>query len=104
MQLPWYSNCSAELVMEIPRFCSSSIQSEVADEPLPGLALTDPALTMAPPYSSSFSVSVVLPASGWLIIANVLRLPASDATCSDDTRLRVGLVQAATTLEWGDMC
>ena len=38
-------------------------------------AVTDPASWMAPPYSSSFSVSVVLPASGWLIIPKVrLRL------------------------------
>ena len=29
---------------------------------------------MAPPYSSSFSVSVVLPASGWLMMAKVRRV------------------------------
>ena len=57
----------------MPRFCSISIQSDVADAPLPGFALTDPALTIAPPYSSSFSVSVVLPASGWEMIAKVRR-------------------------------
>jgi hypothetical protein len=35
---------------------------------------------MAPPYSSSFSVSVVLPASGWLMIAKVrLRLISSSS-------------------------
>src|SRR5699024_5032766 len=32
---------------------------------------------MAPPKSSSFSVSVVLPASGWEIMANVLRFSTS---------------------------
>ena len=89
--------------MEIPRCCSSSIQSDVADF-RPERALTEPASAICPEYNKNFSVNVVLPASGWLIIANVLRLPASDATCSDDTRLRVGLVQAATTLDQGDMC
>ena len=88
--------------MEIPRCCSSSIQSDVADF-RPERAFTEPASGICPEVKN-FSVNVVFPASGWLMIANVLRLPASDATCSDDTRLRVGLVQAATTLEWGDMC
>jgi hypothetical protein len=32
---------------------------------------------MAPAYSSNFSVSVVLPASGWEMIANVRRRPTS---------------------------
>ena len=36
--------------------------------------LTDPARWMAPPYSRSFSVRVVLPASGWLMIAKVRRV------------------------------
>ncbi len=36
-------------------------------------ALTSPARWIAPPASSSFSVSVVLPASGWEMIANVRR-------------------------------
>ena len=41
-------------------------------------ALTDPAPEEScPPYRSSFSVSVVLPASGWEMMAKVRRLAAS---------------------------
>src|SRR5207245_5034613 len=36
-------------------------------------AFTAPARWMAPPWRSSFSVSVVFPASGWEMIANVRR-------------------------------
>ena len=58
--------------MEMPRCFSSSIQSLVAwrAEALP---LTAPASCIAPPYKSSFSVSVVLPASGWEMMAKVRR-------------------------------
>jgi hypothetical protein len=52
-----------EEVMEIPRSFSISIQSEVAWV-LAFLALTLPAVLIAPAYKSSFSVTVVLPASG----------------------------------------
>src|ERR1700689_2701842 len=61
-----------EEVTDMPRCCSRRIQSEVAWR----VALrpfTVPAIWMAPPNRSNFSVSVVLPASGWEIIANVLR-------------------------------
>ena len=61
-----------EEVTEIPRCCSSAIQSDVAWR----AALrpfTVPASWIAPPNSSSFSVSVVLPASGWEMIAKVRR-------------------------------
>ena len=34
---------------------------------------TEPAIWIAPPNSNSFSVSVVLPASGWEMMANVRR-------------------------------
>jgi len=67
-----YGNCMTELVTEMPRSFSSAIQSEVAWR----AALRDltlPAIWIAPPNSSSFSVSVVLPASGWEMIANVRR-------------------------------
>ena len=37
------------------------------------LPLTTPAWAMAPPYSRNFSVNVVLPASGWEMMANVRR-------------------------------
>src|SRR5580658_4778840 len=59
-------------VIEIPRCCSSRIQSEVACRAALR-PLTVPAIEMAPPNSSSFSVRVVLPASGCEMIANVLR-------------------------------
>src|SRR6185369_14522445 len=59
-------------VTEIPRCCSSRIQSEVAWRAALR-PLTVPAIWMAPPNSSSFSVSVVLPASGCEMIANVRR-------------------------------
>jgi hypothetical protein len=50
-------------VMEIPRFCSISIQSEVTRRRSPR-AFTAPADCTAPPYRRNFSVRVVLPASG----------------------------------------
>src|SRR5688572_29111698 len=59
-------------VTEMPRFLSISIQSLVAAR----AALRDftaPAWWIAPPYKSSFSVSVVLPASGCEMIAKVRR-------------------------------
>ncbi len=57
----------------MPRCFSSSIQSEVAWRAALR-PLTVPAIWMAPPNSSSFSVSVVLPASGWEMMAKVRRL------------------------------
>ena len=56
----------------MPRFFSSSIQSEVAARWFLR-AVTDPANCTAPPYSRNFSVSVVLPASGCEMMANVRR-------------------------------
>src|SRR5581483_6812569 len=41
---------------------------------------------MAPPNSSSFSVNVVLPASGWEMMANVRRRLISSASLASDTR------------------
>src|SRR5690606_13351428 len=74
-----YGNCITELVTEMPRSFSSAIQSEVAlREVLRDL--TEPAIWIAPPNSSSFSVSVVLPASGCEMIAKVRRRAASAAT------------------------
>ena len=60
----------------MPRSFSTSIQSEVAWRAL-FLAFTVPASRIAPPNSSSFSVSVVLPASGCEMIANVRRCATS---------------------------
>jgi hypothetical protein len=72
MVWPPYSNCITELVTEMPRCFSTSIQSEVAWRALLR-AFTVPASWIAPPNSSSFSVSVVLPASGWEMMAKVRR-------------------------------
>ena len=69
---PSYGNCITDEVTEMPRCCSSAIQSEVAWR----AALrpfTVPASWIAPPNSSNFSVSVVLPASGWEMMAKVRR-------------------------------
>ena len=60
----------------MPRCFSMSIQSDTAWRAL-CLPLTEPAVWMAPPYKSSFSVRVVLPASGCEMIANVRRLSIS---------------------------
>ena len=59
----------------MPRCFSSSIQSEVACRAALR-PLTVPASRTAPPNSSSFSVRVVLPASGWEMIRE--RAPACD--------------------------
>ena len=56
----------------MPRSRSTFIQSERARRGSPR-ALTAPASWMAPPNSSSFSVSVVLPASGCAMMAKVRR-------------------------------
>src|SRR5258706_15450940 len=65
----------------MPRSFSSAIQSEVAC--LVALRdLTEPAIWIAPPNSSSFSVSVVLAASGCEMIAKVRRRAVS-VRCSD---------------------
>src|SRR3546814_11414663 len=75
---PSYGNCITEEVTEMPRSFSSAIQSEVALR-LVLRDFTEPAIWIAPPNSSSFSVSVVLPASGWEMMANVRRRAASRA-------------------------
>src|SRR5215469_15554125 len=67
----------------MPRCCSSRIQSEVAWRAALR-PLTVPAMVMAPPNSRSFSVSVVLPASGCEMIAKVRRrrISASNSVMS----------------------
>lgn len=72
------SNCITEDATEMPRCFSISIQSEVAWRPLLR-ALTVPAIWIAPENSSSFSVKVVLPASGWEIMPKVRRRATSRA-------------------------
>ena len=73
-----YANCIADEVIEMPRSCSIPIQSDVASLPL--RFFTMPAVWIMPLYKSSFSVSVVLPASGCEMIANVRRRAVSRAT------------------------
>src|SRR5215469_8844447 len=73
-----YGNCITEEVTEMPRCCSRRIQSEVAWRAALR-PLTVPAIWIAPPNNSSFSVSVVLPASGCEMIANVRRRRISAA-------------------------
>src|SRR4030095_11039256 len=60
----------------MPRSCSIFIQSDLARRASPR-ALTRPAAWIAPPSSRRCSVKVVLPASGWEMMAKVLRLAAS---------------------------
>ena len=67
-----YSNVMTEVTTEMPRCRSIFIQSELVWR-RPALAFTSPASWMAPPKSSSFSVRVVLPASGCEMIAKVRR-------------------------------
>src|SRR3546814_1584161 len=57
-------------VTEMPRCCSIFIQSERARRACPR-AFTSPAIWIAPPATSNFSVSVVLPASGCEMMAKV---------------------------------
>ena len=71
-----YVNCIADAVIEIPRSCSMPIQSDAAAF-VPLRPLTIPAVRIIPEYSRSFSVRVVLPASGWLMMAKVRRRPAA---------------------------
>ncbi len=71
-------------VTEMPRCCSIFIQSERARRAWPR-ALTSPARWIAPPVSSSFSVSVVLPASGCEMIAKVRRFEVMKS-CFDQSR------------------
>ncbi|MNY47316.1 hypothetical protein D3C86_1825770 [compost metagenome] len=78
---PPYSKVITEVTTEMPRSRSIFIQSErVWIRSF--LALTSPASWMAPPNSRSFSVSVVLPASGWAMIANVRRRETASARLS----------------------
>src|SRR5687768_15583743 len=77
----------------MPRSFSSAIQSEVAWRAALR-PLTEPAIWIAPPNSSSFSVSVVLPASGWEMIAKVRRRAASRET-SDMARRAAGAASEA---------
>ena len=80
-----YGNCITDEVTEMPRSFSSAIQSDVACRAALR-DLTDPAIWIAPPNSNSFSVSVVLPASGCEMIANVRRRSVSCRSSDMDGR------------------
>src|ERR1700694_1973965 len=67
----------------MPRARSIFIQSERVLRRSP-LALTWPARVMAPPNSSNFSVSVVLPASGCEMMAKLRRRATSAASGERD--------------------
>src|SRR5690606_21974373 len=68
----------------MPRCFSISIQSEVAWR-VALRALTLPAMWIAPANSSSFSVRVVFPASGWEMMAKVRRCSTRSARTSWET-------------------
>src|SRR5262244_3108646 len=68
----------------MPRSFSIAIQSEVTPR-RPALPCTAPAWLIAEACSASASVRVDLPASGWLITANVRRREASSRTAPSDT-------------------
>ena len=76
---PSYSKVITEVTTEMPRAFSMAIQSERVLRPS-RFAFTCPASWMAPPNSSSFSVSVVLPASGCEMMAKVRRRQISAAS------------------------
>src|SRR5579863_10306873 len=80
----------------MPRCCSRRIQSEVAWR----AALrpfTVPAIAIAPPNSSNFSVSVVLPASGCEMMAKVRRRAIS---CSSVVMgVRTGATKRASLID-----
>ena len=71
----------------MPRSRSIFIQSDRVRRLSPR-ARTAPAARIAPPASSRFSVSVVLPASGWEMMAKVRRRAASWAGACEDMRRR----------------
>ena len=85
-------------MIEIPRSFSIDIQSEVTPR-RPALPCTAPALLIAAACSASASVSVDLPASGWLITAKVRRLAASSRTArSDEDRFSTFVTDTAAAL------
>src|SRR5690606_8173399 len=67
-----------DVATEIPLCFSISIQSDFVWVSIL-LDFTAPAVLMAPPKRSSFSVRVVFPASGWAMIAKVLLFCISGA-------------------------
>ena len=75
----------------MPRSCSIFMKSDRVRRASP-LARTCPACWIAPPNSSSFSVSVVLPASGWEMMAKVRRRAISGGRAALWPRGEAGVV------------
>ena len=73
-----YGNCNAVDVIEMPLAFSISIQSDTVER-RPALPWMAPASVITRACRASASVSVDLPASGWLITAKVRRRCASAA-------------------------
>src|SRR6202048_2103754 len=89
-----------EVTTQMPLSRSSFIQSERVLRRSP-LALTWPARLMAPPNSSSFSVSVVLPASGWEMMAKVRRRATSAASGVQDGDSAAAMARADMNRAFG---
>src|SRR5262245_41127491 len=93
-----------DVVTEMPRSRSTFIQSLRARRRSPR-ALTAPASWIAPPNSSSFSVRVVLPASGCAMIAKVRRFAISagysgvDMTAQSTVRGRTAQPRGAASAD-----
>lgn len=90
----------------MPRSCSIFIQSEVAWRAALR-PLTLPANWIAPPKSSSFSVTVVLPASGCEMMAKVRRRDASDEmdiNRSFLSQIRAAILRASRSLNKFSAC
>ena len=90
---------TTDVVTEMPRSRSTFIQSERARRRSPR-ALTAPASWIAPPKSSSFSVSVVFPASGCAMMAHVRRFAICTGNSSDGDVANLPSFGGATLL-WG---
>src|SRR5690348_2927796 len=82
----------------MPRARSIAIQSDVTPR-RPALPCTAPAVLIADACSASASVRVDLPASGWLITANVRRRVASPRTpASGEVRFSTSVTDTAVML------
>src|ERR1700749_1653161 len=82
----------------MPRSRSMAIQSEVTPR-RPALPCTAPAVLIADACSASASVRVDLPASGWLMTANVRRRVASSRTpASAEVRFSTSVTDTAAIL------
>ena len=86
-----YPNCSAAELMEMPRAFSMSIQSDTVLL-RPALPWIAPASWITRACSASASVSVDLPASGWLMTAKVRRRRGAWATAGSSAEGRTAVI------------